>query len=297
MDKTVTTGLRIDAHQHFWRYVPAEFPWIGAGMDVLARDHGPADLQPLLRAHGFDASLAVQARPLAAETDWLLSLAASQAAAPVGIAGVVGWADLASPGLADQLAAWRARGPLVGIRELVQDAPDPAALLADAAFNRGVTDVQRAGLVYDVLITSRHLDAAIDFCARHDRHWLVLDHLGKPDIRGDEWVAWGRRLQTLASMPHVVCKLSGLVTEAPWDGWSEATLAGYGELALDAFGADRVMFGSDWPVCTLAASYAQVVGIAEASLAGASAAERAAVFGGTAQRCYGLPTPSSAEPA
>lgn len=273
--------VRIDAHQHYWRYDPAEYPWIGAGMDVLRRDCLPAQAAVHLDAHGFDAAIAVQARCSEAETEWLLALAREDA----HIAGVVGWVDLAAENVAERLAHWGADPALRGIRHIVQDDPDPAATLADAAFGRGVRATQDAGLVYEVLVHAPDLPAAIDFCARHDRHWLVLDHLGKPAIVDAAWQPWAGHLAELARLPHVMCKLSGLVTEA---GDVPDRIGRYAAHALDCFGPGRTMFGSDWPVCRLAAEYDAVCVQAESAAAGLAAGEREQLFGGTATRCYGL---------
>lgn len=274
---------RIDAHQHFWCYTPEDYPWIGPEMAVLQRDFTPPDLHPLLHAGGFDGSIAVQARSSRDETEFLLELAEF---AP-WIRGVIGWADMRAPGLEAVMNEDTQSGPLKGYRHQVQDEPSPAACLADDAFNQGVAAVLRRGLVYEVLIHARDLEAATTFCARHEGR-LVLDHLGKPDVRAAKPADWGRRIRPLARLEHVSCKLSGLITEAAWNGWTEADLRPYIDIALECFGPQRLMFGSDWPVCLVAGSYAEVSDLIAHSIGHLSADEQAAVWGGTACKVYAL---------
>lgn len=290
--------MRIDSHQHFWRYRRDDYPWIGAGMDPLARDYLPDELRTLLPSQRLDASIAVQARAGRDETGFLLGLARGDPR----IAGVVGWEDLESPQLADHVAQW-GRDKLLGFRHQVQDEGDVAAFVARPAFNRGVAWLQANGYVYDVLVFQRQLPDVRDFCARHDAHWLVLDHAGKPalaDFERDEtaFARWRDGLRALGALPHVACKLSGLVTEADWQRGLRAENLDQIErcldTALESFGPARLMFGSDWPVCLLAASYDEVASIvarwAETRL---SAAEQSDVWGGVAVRCYGLPALAS----
>ncbi|EFE97735.1 amidohydrolase family protein [Serratia odorifera] len=273
--------LRIDAHQHYWRYQPQHYPWIDDGMAVLQQDFGPAQLQPLLQQHRLDGALLVQARHSEAENAGLLA----QAAQLDGVCGVVGWLDITAPALDERLAA---RHPLLcGVRHLVQDEPDPADWLALPAVQRGMGLLQRHGCVYDLLVTHRHLAAAAAFAARHDDHWLVLDHLGKPDVaRGA--AHWARQIAPLAALPHVACKLSGLITEVPGGHWQAGQLLPFFEAALEAFGPQRLMFGSDWPVCLLAGEYQQVYQLCEQGVATLSPSQQAAIWGGTACRVYGL---------
>lgn len=288
------TSKRIDAHQHFWRYRAEDYPWIGEGMDALAQDKLPADLIPLLQTHGLNASIAVQARPGRDETRFLLGLAKDVD----WIAGVVGWENLAADDLAERLPEWRDGEKLVGFRHQVQDEADAGAFLAQPDFNRGIALLQSQSYVYDVLVFERQLPAAVEFCARHDRHWLVLDHLGKPALRefagnDDALIRWRDNLRALGKLPHVACKLSGLVTEADWrNGLQDGDFDHIRrclDIALEIFGPQRLMFGSDWPVCLLAAPYAQVVGLmnnwAQTRL---TPSEQNDLWGGTAARCYGL---------
>jgi len=286
--------LRIDAHQHFWRYRAEDYPWIGAGMDVLAQDKLPDDLLPLLRDHEIVASIAVQARSGREETRFLLDLAKDCD----WIAGVVGWENLAVADLSERLSEWHAGDKLLGFRHQVQDEADARTFLEHADFNRGVALLQAKHYVYDVLVFERQLVDTQAFCARHDQHWLVLDHLGKPALRefaqGDAALTrWKKELQALAKLPHVACKLSGLVTEADWHNGLQQ--ADYDHIricldtALEAFGPQRLMFGSDWPVCLLAASYGQVAAlVADWAERNLSRDEQAALWGGTAAHCYGI---------
>lgn len=277
--------MRIDAHQHFWRYDADAYPWMDAGMGVLKRDWLPADLRPLLDAQGIDACIAVQARADEAETDFLLQLAGDHD----WIAAVIGWVDLRAGDLDARLAQWSDRAKLAGFRHLLQDDPDVAATLADPAFNRGVAALQARGQVYEVLVRGAdQLALAPAFCARHDRHWLVLDHLGKPAIGGDGDAAWRKALAEVAALPHVACKLSGLVTEVAGDRVDADTIRRYLDTALELFGPQRLLFGSDWPVCLLRADYAEVAAIVAGWSQALSADERVALWGGNAARCYGL---------
>ena len=273
----------VDAHQHFWQYSAAEYGWIDDAMAGLRRDFLPADLEPLLRAAGFDACVAVQARPTLEETHWLLELADRH---PF-IAGVVGWVDLHSPRVRTQLETFAGRRKLVGIRHVVQAEPDDRFLLRPE-FGRGMALLEEFGLAYDILIYPRHLPAASEFAAAFPRHRLVLDHLAKPDIKRGEIKTWERDLRRLAARPNVMAKLSGLVTEADWRAWTPAQVRPYLDVAFDAFGPDRLMIGSDWPVCTVAADYARTLGLVLEYLRDRPAAEQDAVRGGNAQRFWRL---------
>lgn len=261
-------------------------------MTILANDRLPDSLQAILQTNTIQATIAVQARADSQETGFLLALAQDTP----WIAGVVGWEDLCADDLVERLASWQ-HPKLLGWRHQVQDEPDVPGFLARPDFNRGVALVQQLGYVYDVLVTQQQLPQIPAFCARHDQHWLVLDHLGKPALRefdAPETVHhWRQHLQTLAAMPHVVCKLSGLVTEADWRAGLQTQDLSHIRLCLDlalaAFGPQRLMFGSDWPVCLLAASYADVAQlVTQWSRDNLHPDEQAALWGGTAARCYGM---------
>lgn len=274
--------MRIDAHQHFWRYLPAEFPWIGPDMAVLARDFLPEDLAPDLAAAGFDGCIAVQARPCEAENELLLALAARH---PF-VRGVVGWLDLCAADAPAKVAALARHERFCGLRHLVQDEPDDA-FLQRPDFRRGVAALADHGLVYDVLIHARHLPAATAFCAALPEVTFVLDHLAKPPIAAGAQQPWERDLRALARLPHVTCKVSGLVTEARWHCWRAADFRPFLDAALDAFGPQRLLFGSDWPVCLLAAADHRAVFDLTLDWAGQlTADERGALFGGNAARLY-----------
>jgi L-fuconolactonase len=275
--------MNIDAHQHFWRYAPADYPWIGAGMERLARDYLPADLAAVARPAGIAGSVAVQARQSLAESRWLLTLAAAE---PF-IRGVVGWVDLRSPRVAEDLAPLAADPRFVGVRHVVQDEPDPRFVLG-AEFVRGLRHLAPLGLAYDLLLYPHQLPAAVELADLLPEQSFILDHLAKPRVEAGELEPWRRDVTALARRPNVCCKLSGLVTEAAWRGWRRSDFTPYLEVAVAAFGPERLMFGSDWPVCLLAAEYADVAGIVGDFVGRLSAAEQAAIRGGTAARWYRL---------
>lgn len=275
--------MRVDSHQHFWQYTAAEYPWIGEGMQRLARDYLPADLKPLLATAGIAGSVAVQARQSLAETQWLLELAAAHP----GILGVVGWVDLRSPDLAEQLQAFAGQEKLVGVRHVVQDEPDPRFLLGEA-FVQGLRQLQAHGLTYDLLLFPPQLPAAVELVGMLPEQPFVLDHLAKPLIKSGTLDPWQADLRALARHEHVSCKLSGMVTEAAWQGWKPSDFKPYLEVALDAFGPSRLMYGSDWPVCLLAGEYSQVFELVDDFLAALSDTERQQILGTTATNFYGL---------
>ncbi|WP_432046044.1 amidohydrolase family protein [Streptomyces asiaticus] len=280
---------RIDAHHHLWDLTRREQPWMdGAWAEPIRRTFTPDDLAPHLDAHRIDATVVVQSSSSVEETRELLALAGGSDR----IAGVVGWADLTDPGVGEVLAELAA-GPggdrLVGLRHQVQDEPDPRWLDREDA-RRGLAAVADAGLVYDLLVTPREMPAAIDAVRELPQLRFVLDHAAKPPVASGERDPWALQLAALAALPNVDCKLSGLVTEADWDGWKPEQVLPYAWHVLDAFGPGRVLFGSDWPVCVLAATYDEVVALAERATLRLGEDERAAVFGGNAARAYGLGT-------
>jgi L-fuconolactonase len=280
--------MKIDAHQHFWRYSPADFGWIDERMGPLRRDFLPADLHREITGVGVDGVVAVQARQSLAETDWLLELASRN---PF-IRGVVGWVPLESGDVVSCLTRFAENPALKGVRHVVQDEPDEE-FLARPRFNAGVAALRKFKLVYDVLIFERQLPQAIAFVDRHPEQSFVLDHLAKPKAASQELQPWADRVRELARRENVVCKVSGLVTEAIWNDWSEAQLGPYLDVVVDAFGPRRLMFGSDWPVCLLATSYARWVGTVERWAAKLADEERVWLFGQTAARIYGLSSVSN----
>jgi L-fuconolactonase len=274
-------GQIIDSHQHYWHYEPVEYTWIDESMGRIRRDFLPADAKPAMDAAGVAGAVAVQARQTLEETRWLLDLARE---APF-IRGVVGWIDLQQD-VDAQLAGFAEDRGLVGVRHIVQSEPD--GFLQRQAFLAGIARLEPAGLPYDILVFARQLPDAIGFARRFPRQRFVLDHLGKPDVRGGELAEWRRRLRDLAALPNVCCKLSGLVTEADWRAWTPGHLRPYLDAALDAFGPDRIMLGSDWPVCLVAATYSQVIALVRDALGEYSAAEQHRMLSGTAAEFWNL---------
>jgi len=270
----------IDSHQHFWRYDPAEYGWIDESMAAIRRDFLPADALRVMPPLGVTGTIAVQARQSDDETEWLVELAGGE---PF-IRGVVGWIDLQAEDVEGQVERAGQEPCIVGLRHVVQAEPD--GFLDRPAFRRGVATLARHDLVYDILIYQRQLAEATRFAAALPDQRLVLDHLGKPDIRSGAFAEWRSQLAALAALPHVCCKLSGLVTEADWRSWTPAQLRPYLDAALEAFGPSRVMFGSDWPVCTVAATYEQVVALVREAIAEYSSGEQAQMLGGTAEEVY-----------
>lgn len=272
----------VDAHHHVWDLSVRDQDWIPQ-QSPLRRDFTPADLTPLAAAAGVTRTVLVQTITVPEETPEFLALAAAHDL----IAGVVGWTDLTRPDIADELARLRelpGGAWLKGIRHQVQSEPDPEWLLR-ADVRRGLAAVAEAGLVYDLIVQPHQLPACVKAAESLPQLMFVLDHLGKPPIASGALEPWAAHIKALAALPNTTAKLSGLVTEADHDAWTVADLRPYTETALDAFGPARLMFGSDWPVCDLAASYAQVM---EAAQELTDPADRAEIFGGTASRVYGL---------
>lgn len=276
--------MRIDAHQHFWRYSAREYGWIDARMTRIRRDFLPPDLAEELVRSGFDGCVAVQARASLAETEFLLGLAREHRF----VRGVVGWVDLQAEGVADELARLSSEPLLRGVRHGVQDEPDPA-FLERPAFRRGVAALARNGLTYDLLIHPHHLAVARRFVQGFPELRIVLDHLAKPAVARRARQPWEREFRALGSLPNLCCKLSGLVTEATWNAWQPDDFAFYLDVALETFGEDRLLFGSDWPVCLLAAeSHAQVFELVRAWCASLPAPAQDKILGTNACRFYGL---------
>ncbi|MFC0430198.1 amidohydrolase [Kutzneria buriramensis] len=279
--------MRVDAHHHMWDLAVRDQPWTADPdvADTLHRTFLLTDLTPLTSAAGIDASVLVQTITVPEETPEFLALAEES---PL-VQAVTGWTDLTAPDVAETLAALRASHGgrwLKGIRHQVQGEPDPDWLIRDDVL-RGLKAVGEAGLVYELLTYPHQLPAATRAAAELPGTRFVLDHCSKPPITSGDLEPWATRLRALAALPNVTCKLSGLVTEASPD-WTVADLRPYVEVVLDAFGPDRVMFGSDWPVCLLAATYAEVVEATAELIGGLSETEQDAVLGGTAARVYGI---------
>jgi L-fuconolactonase len=274
--------MHIDAHQHFWIYDRQEYGWIGEAMGSIRRDFLPAELEPQLENSGFQGSVLVQVRQTLEETRWLLELAEDN---PF-ILGVVGWVDLRSPRLRAELESFAGMPKLVGIRHIVQSEPDDFLLRPD--FLRGISMLDGFNLAYDILIYTKHLPVVAEFVGRFPRQRFVLDHLAKPPIKSGTVDLWARGIRELASFPNVFAKVSGLVTEADWQAWKPEDIRPYLDVAFECFGPSRLMIGSDWPVCTLAASHTRVVNLVKDYLSGYAEEERDAVLGGNAAKFWRL---------
>ncbi|MGB3801325.1 MAG: amidohydrolase family protein [Lewinella sp.] len=277
-----TARMMIDAHQHFWKYDPVRDAWIDESMQAIQRDFLPSDLKPLLAANGVDGCIAVQADSSLSETDFLLDLASRHSF----IRGVVGWVDLHSPQVTQQLANYTDQEKLVGVRHIVQ-AEEPGFMDGDD-FRRGIGQLQKHGLTYDILIHHDQLVESIRLVAAFPDQPFVIDHLAKPVIAGQPDREWVSQLRAIAKHENVWCKLSGMVTEVPGRDWTLQLLKPYVQEVLDAFGPQRVMYGSDWPVCLVAASYAQQMEALKGACAELSAEEQRAVFGENAASFYGI---------
>jgi L-fuconolactonase len=275
--------MKIDSHQHFWRYDAARDAWITDSMAVLKRDFLPEHLAAELVANDIDASVAVQADPSENETIFLLDLAEQNEC----VAGVVGWVDLLSPRLGERLEYFSRFPKLRGFRHVAQAEPDDR-FLSRANFVEGVAQLCTFGFTYDILIYPKQLPAAIELAARLPEQRFVIDHLAKPDIKAGKTAPWAAQMREMAQNENVFCKLSGLVTEADWKHWKADDFKPYLDVVFEAFGVERLMFGSDWPVCLLAATYPQMKQLIENYVKGCSEADKENIFGGNAARFYEL---------
>jgi L-fuconolactonase len=278
--------MRIDAHQHFWNHDPSRDSWITDDMSVLRRNFLPTDLLPKLRQNKIDGTIAVQVVQSESETRFLLSLAEQHSF----IVGVVGWIDLAAPSIEERLAFFRNFEKLCGFRHIVQAEPDEFMFRAD--FRRGIAALARFGFTYDILIYPKQLPAAVELAASYPEQKFVLDHLAKPEVRSAKIRDWERQIRQLAACPNVFCKLSGLITEADWTSWQPEDFKEYLDIAFEAFGTQRLMFGSDWPVCLLAGNYTKAVQLVSSYIESLSKKTKDAIFGGNAAQFYGLKGPS-----
>ena len=288
--------MKVDSHVHFWPYQAQAYPWISDSMTVLRQDRLPQHFEALNGDALPDAVVAVQARHHSDETAWLLELATQT---PM-VQAVVGWVDFFSEDATHWMSHWQSHGAFKGLRHLLQDEPDVARWVHHPQVRSCMRWLQQNGLVFDLLVFEHQMPAVTSFCRRHDQHLIVLDHLGKPDGRTSDknqvwrspWRSW---LQTLAALPHVVCKLSGLVTQTARSDastfterdrdWAMACM----DVALEAFGANRLLYGSDWPVCELACSHAHMLEITQAwARSRLSQDEQHLFWGENASRCYGL---------
>lgn len=275
--------MRIDAHQHFWKYSAADYGWISDRMPELKRDFLPHDLEPLLETEGFNGSIAVQARQDPEETRWLLQLAGDNEF----IKGVVGWVDLCSPALPAELEQFASHPKFVGVRHVLQDEPEDEFMLRPA-FRQGIAHLADHGLSYDLLLYPRHLPIAVKLVREFPAQPFVLDHIAKPGIAESVIHPWDRDIRELGKCANVCCKLSGMVTEARWKQWHAEDFRPYLDVVFEAFGPERLMIGSDWPVCTLSANYAATLGIVRDYIVQLDSRQQEEILGRNCARFYGV---------
>ena len=278
---------RIDAHQHFWVFDPVRDQWITENMSQIRRDFLPGDLAPLLKENKVGGCIAVQASQTRKETAFLLQLAAKNSF----IKAVIGWVDLKDPALTQLLEQYQDSSLLKGFRHVLQDEPDLEQFLEDGTFEKGVEKVLSAGYCYELLVFHHQLALITPMAERlseNENNKLVLDHIGKPDLKTGQIQQWQSSIRTLGANKNLYCKVSGLVTEADWNNWRLDDLRVALDTVVDVFGPERLMFGSDWPVCLLATSYTKWLEMLETYFAGFTAGEQEAIFGGNAARFYGV---------
>lgn len=275
--------MKIDAHHHFWKYDPVRYSWMNESMEILKKDYQPADLQVEIEKAEIEGVVSVQADQSMLETDELLDHAAQRDF----IKGVVGWFPLADPAVEEVLAEYADNPWLKGVRHVVQDEPDDRFILGEA-FNEGIRKLEQFDLIYDILIYERQLGSSIEFVDLHPNLPFVLDHVAKPRIGDGLMEPWKEQMFEMSRRENVTCKLSGMATEAKWAEWTSDQLRPYMEVALDAFGPDRLMFGSDWPVARLAVDYMPWVNLCREFISSLSTDEREAIEGGNAIRVYQL---------
>tara|TARA_R110002033_G_scaffold143959_1_gene182052 strand:+ start:869 stop:1699 length:831 start_codon:yes stop_codon:yes gene_type:complete len=273
----------IDSHQHFWKYNPKKHAWISEEMSVIRRDFLPSNLKPVYAKNGVDGCVAVQADQTLAETDFLLELAHNNAF----IKGVVGWADLRSPEVDSVLEKYAKDKHLKGYRHIVQEEADHNFLLR-SDFLRGISKLEQYGAVYDILIFPHQLGATLEFVKKFPNQKFVIDHIAKPYIKDGFYDGWAAMMKEVAKHENVYCKISGMITEADFKNWTPEQIHPYMLLTLEAFGPERCMYGSDWPVCLVAGTYTQVVDLTSNFISSLSSAEQAAIMGQNAVDFYGL---------
>jgi L-fucono-1,5-lactonase len=273
----------IDAHHHFWQLGRYDYVWMSPDLQALRRDYGPEDLQPILSSHNINHTVLVQTISSIDETRWFLELANQYEF----IVGVVGWVDLTDPRAGERLDELNDLSKLVGVRHQVHDEPDPVWLNREDV-QHGLRELERRSLTYDLLIRPQHLEVSRRVAQRFPNLRFIVDHIAKPAIARHDWDVWASGIVALAACPNVACKLSGMITEADWGHWKPADLAPYIRHVIEHFGTERVMFGSDWPVCRLAGTYDQVLDGLAVNLDELSAHERENVFGNSAAAWYAL---------
>lgn len=276
-------GVLIDAHHHLWEYNPRDYGWMTDAMAALRHDFVVPELDAVVRESGVGGTVVVQARQTLHETNWLLDLARQNSL----LLGVVGWAPLTAPDLRAHLEKLSGDSKLKSVRHVLHDEPDDFFMLRED-FNRGVNLLKQFHLAYDILIFERHLPQTIEFVDRHPEQVFIVDHVAKPRIGENLLSPWKENIQELARRENVYCKISGMVTEADWAAWTESQLRQYVDVVLTAFGPKRLMFGSDWPVLTLASNYRQWVETFRRLIADLSVVEQEDICSGTAKRAYRL---------
>lgn len=274
---------KIDAHQHFWNFEPVKDDWINDKMKAIRKDFTPADLKPLLDENNIDGCIAIQADQSEQETAYLLGLSGQHDF----IKGVVGWVDLRKDNIKERLKHYSKYKKLKGFRHVLQGETDRALIIRED-FTRGVSFLSKYNYTYDLLIFPDQLLFARELALRFPEQKFVLDHIAKPDIRKGSSANWAEDIKALAACKNVSCKISGMVTEARWKKWKPADIIPYLDIAVTAFGSDRIMFGSDWPVCLVAAGYSEVVQLARDYFTSFSPSEQEAFWGGNATHFYNL---------
>lgn len=274
--------MTIDSHQHFWKFDPVRDAWIDSSMQAIQRDFMPLDLKPELEKTGIDGCIAVQADQSIMETQFLLNLADEF----TWIQKVVGWVDLNSPEIESKLETYMSEPKLAGFRMILQNL-EPKAM-GDPQFLHGIGLLQKYGFTYDILIYPKHLKAAYAFIKKCPEQPFVIDHLAKPNIKAGEYEFWKQEISRISELPNVWCKVSGMVTEADWHHWKTEDFKPYLDHISDSFGSERLMFGSDWPVCLLAGNYSSVFDLAYQYFQSFSQAERLGIFGKNACEFYGI---------
>ncbi len=275
--------MKIDSHQHFWNYNPDDYGWISDDMEILRKDYLPDRLKTELSSAGFDGSVAVQARQSLEETQWLLNLADKHNF----IKGVVGWVDLCSPDVEKQLMHFSANPKLVGVRHVIHDEQDVNFMLRKSFLN-GIAFLKKFGLTYDILIFPEHLPNTIQLVSRFPEQIFILDHIAKPPVKDKKTSPWKEDIEKLARFGNVCCKLSGMVTEANVKNWKQEEFIPYLNIVFDAFGTDRLMIGSDWPVCTLGGSYGQILQVVLDYISNFPEQDKKKILGENAIKAYKL---------
>jgi L-fuconolactonase len=275
--------MKIDSHQHFWQFDPARDQWITDEMSMIRRNFLPSDLAPILRRHGFDGAVTVQSDQTEYENEFQLANAANNDF----IKGIIGWVDLQSPGVEERLQYWKGFSKMKGFRHILQGEAD-RALMLKPAFKQGIGLLNKYGFTYDILVFPDQLTFSAELVRSFPDQKFVLDHIAKPYIRKGLMDPWKKDILALSELKNCFCKISGIITEADWKNPANELLFPYLDVVFDAFGADRLLFGSDWPVCEVAGGYDRALGLIETYTAGFSANEKENIWGANATLFYNL---------